>query len=334
MTRQVAFREMVRDDLVTLFNWLARPHVKRWYSTPPASFAEVAAKYGPRVEEGSPVRAFIIQADEADAGYIQAYSIDEFPDYERATGCEKGVLGVDLFIADDWRTRHGLGPLVLRRFVEDILFGGYGAIAVVAGPLEGNTAAIRAFEKAGFRRWKVITNERGEKECLLRIDRDTADYRIEPIDLIDADTCVAFRRDMYIASFGTDEGLEEEMGPQNEHYLEQLRARMAELPEGNAHLWHGERIVGQLEMHLLENEPHVAYVSLVYVEPGARGHGLGRRMHEHASIVSRERGKRLMRLSVSLTNVPAIMFYRRLGWEMKGTRAHRLPMAIMEFALQ
>ena len=46
MKRQVAFREMVRDDLVTLFNWLDRPHVRRWYSTAPSSFAEVAAKLG------------------------------------------------------------------------------------------------------------------------------------------------------------------------------------------------------------------------------------------------------------------------------------------------
>jgi ribosomal protein S18 acetylase RimI-like enzyme len=243
------------------------------------------------------------------------------------------VLGMDLFIADDWRTRHGLGSQVIRRFVEDVLFGQYGALAVVAGPNEGNEGAIRAFEKAGFRRWKTITNERGEKECLLRLDRDTEGYRIEPIDLLDADTCIAFRRQMYITSFGTEDGLDEEMGAQNEKYLEQLRARMAELPEGNVHLWHGERIVGQLEMRLLENEPHVGYVSLIYVAPEERGRGLGRQLHEHAVIVCRERGKRLMRLSVSLTNVPAIMFYRRLGWQMGGTRAHRMPMAVMEMPL-
>jgi aminoglycoside 6'-N-acetyltransferase len=333
VTRQIAFRELERDDLITLFNWLGRPHVKRWYSTAPTSFAEVAAKYGPRTEEGSPVRAFMVQADDADAGYIQTYSIDEFPEYERLTGAEKGVLGVDLFIADEWRTRHGLGGQLIRRFVEDVLLGQYGATAVIAGPNEGNVAAIRAFEKAGFRRWKTIINEHGEKECLLRLDRDTLGYRTEPIDLIDADTCVAFHREMYLTSFGTDDGLEEEMGPQNESYLEQLRARMAQVPEGNVHLWHGERIVGQLEMRLIESEPHVAYVSLVYVIPEERGRGLGRHLHEHAVLVSRERDKRLMRLSVSLTNVPAIMFYRRLGWQMSGTRAHRMPMAVMELPL-
>ena len=333
MNREVAFREMVRDDLVTLFNWLSRPHVKRWYAAAPASFAEVAAKYGPRAEEGSAVRAFMLQADDADAGYIQAYSIEQFPDYERATGIEKGVFGMDLFIADEWRTRHGLGPTAIRRFVEDVVFGRYGAIAVVAGPLEGNESAIHAFGKAGFRKWKVVENERGEKECLMRLDRDTVGYRIEPIDMSDADTCVAFHRRMYVTSFGSDEGLDEEMGTGNETYLGQLRDRIAQIPEGNVHLWHGKEIVGQLEMRLIESEPHVGYVSLLFVVPEARGSGLGRRLHEHAAAVSRARAKKLMRLSVSLTNVPAILFYRRLGWQMAGTRPHRMPIAVMEFPL-
>ena len=330
----VEFRELVRDDLVLLFNWLDRPHVKRWYSREPASFAEVAAKYGPRAEEGSAVRAFIIQADNADVGYIQAYSIDSFPEYERLTGAEKGALGMDLFIADEWRTGHGLGTTIIRRFVEDVLVGQYGAATVIAGPTDGDAAGIRAFEKAGFTAWKSIENEHGERERLMRFERAALDFRVAPIDLLDAETCAAFCRAMYLSAFGTEDGLEAEMGAQNEHYFERLRTRMAQIPEGNVHLWHGERIVGQLEMRLLESEPHVAYVSLIYVADEARGHGLGRRLHDYAAEVSRARGKRLMRLSVSLANVPAIMFYRRLGWQMAGTRAHRdQPMAIMEFPL-
>ena len=329
----VAFRELVRDDLVLLFNWLGRPHVRRWYSKQPTSFAEVAAKYGPRAEPESLVRAFIIQVDNADVGYIQAYSIDSFPDYEGMTGAEKGALGLDLFIADEWRTRHGLGSAAIRHFVDEVLFGQYGAAAVIAGPNEGNTAAIRAFEKAGFRHWKTITNEHGEKESLLRLERDTVGYRIEQIDLLDAETCIAFHRDMYVTAFGTDDGLADEMGPDNAHYLEQLRARMADLPEGNIHVWHGDAIVAQLEMRRPVNEPHVGYINLLYVAPQVRGQGVGRRLHEHAATVSRDRELRLMRLSVSLTNVPAIMFYRRLGWTMAGTRPHRMPMAVMEFPL-
>lgn len=330
---EIAFRQLQEDDLLLLFKWLSRPHVKKWYSPPPSSFGEVAAKYRPRTEDGSPVKAFIITVGGADAGYIQAYSIDEFPEYERQLGCEKGVLGLDLFLGDQWNTHHGLGSHVIRRFVDDMLFGHYGAVACVAGPNDGNLASIRAFEKAGFRRWKTITNEHGEKECVLRRERDELPYRIEPIALIDTDVCVRFRRDMYVASFGSDEGLEEEMGEENELYLADLRAKIAQIPEGNAHLWHADAILGQLEMRLVPGEPHIGYVSLLYVVSESRGRGLGRRLHEHAAEVSRRRGKRAMRLSVSLANVPAIMFYRKLGWEMAGSRPDKETMAIMEFAL-
>lgn len=331
--REVSFRELAAEDFPLLFNWLGRPHVKKWYAPEPTSFAEVLARYGPRTEVGSAVKAFIIEADSADAGYVQTYSIDEFPEYERTLGCEKGVVGMDLFIGDDWRQRHGLGSQVIRRFVDEMIFGHYGALACVGGAPEGNVAAIRAFEKAGFRRWKAVVNERGEHECVMRIDRDTLGLRIESIELLDSDTCVRFRSEMYVASFGSGEGLEEEMGPDNEKYLADLRAKIAQVPEGNVHLWHGEEIVGQLEMRLVEHEPHIGYVSLIYVPPERRGQGLGRRLHEHAVQVARHRDKRALRLSVSFTNVPAIMFYRRLGWEMVGSRPNKEPMAIMEFML-
>lgn len=324
------FRDLAEDDLALLFNWLDRPHVRRWYSNAPTSFAEIAAKYRPRTLPDSPVKAFIVQSDGADVGYVQGYFIDAFPDYEQLTGCEKGVAGVDLFIADEWRTRHGLGSRVVRRFVDDIIFGMYGASACVAGPNEGNTGAIRAFAKAGFRPWKVVANERGEREALMRMERDTVGYRVAAIDPADEATCARFHREMYLVAFGTDEGLEEEMGPGEARYLQQLRDRIAAWPEGNVHAWHGDAIVGQLEMRLLDNEPHVGYVSLVFVEPAHRAQGLGRLLVEHAVQAARARDMRLLRLSVALTNVPAMMFYKRLGWHVVGSRPNVQPMAIME----
>lgn len=329
----IIFRRLGEGDLVVIFRWLSRPHVKRWYAPEPTSFAEVAAKYGPRTTDDNVVKAFMIVAGGAEVGYIQTYSIDAFPEYERRLGCEKGVAGVDLFLGDEWNTGHGLGTRVIRRFVEDTLFGHYGAVACVAGPNEGNDTAIRAFEKAGLRRWKLVANERGEKECVLRRERQEAPCRIATIELADAGTCVRFRRDMYLASFGTHAGLEEEMGEGNETYLADLRAKLAQIPEGNAHLWLGDTIVGQLEMRLVEEEPQIGYVSLLYVAPEFRSQGLGRRLHEHAAQVCRRRGKRAMRLSVSLGNEPAIAFYRKLGWEAVGTRPNKIPMAVMEFAL-
>jgi ribosomal protein S18 acetylase RimI-like enzyme len=330
----ITFRALAEDDLALLYGWLSRPHVRKWYAREPTSFAEVAAKYRSRLDAASAVKAFIIESGAAAVGYVQAYPVEAFPQYQHILQCEAGVVAMDLFLGDAGNLDHGLGARAIGRFVEEQVFAQPQAVACVAGPHEGDRAAIRAFEKAGFRRWRAAINEHGERECVLRRERDDVLARIEPIDLRDAATCVRFRRDMYVIAFGTVEGLEEEMGAGDAIYLDQLREKLAEWPEGNVHLWREGRIVGQLEMRTLDGEPQVGYVSLLHVAPDARGHGLGRRLHRHAAEVARHSGKRRLRLSVSLANTGAIEFYRRLGWRMAGPREHRWPMAFMEFPLE
>jgi ribosomal protein S18 acetylase RimI-like enzyme len=171
-----------------------------------------------------------------------------------------------------------------------------------------------------------------EPECVMRRGRTPFDFRILPMDLArHAADCIAFRRDAYLASFGSPEGIDDEMGADNARYLESLRVRIAQVPQGNAHLWHGERIVGQTEMRFVDDEPGVGYVNLFYVVPEFRGRGLGRMLHEHAVSVFARLGRRTLRLSVSMHNAAAIAFYKKLGWVAVGTRPNREPMEIMEF---
>ena len=65
----------------------------------------------------------------------------------------------------------GLGASIVERFVDDLVFAQPSVRACVADPAEGNTASIRAFEKAGFARWKTVRLEAGAPECVLRKDR-------------------------------------------------------------------------------------------------------------------------------------------------------------------
>jgi ribosomal protein S18 acetylase RimI-like enzyme len=330
----IAFRPLAVDDLLRIFEWLHEPHVAKGYAEPPGTFAEVAAKYGPRTEPGNAVRAFVVEVDGRDAGYVQAYAIEDFPDHAEALGAERGTFGMDLFLGAQAPIRQGLGPRVIRRFVEEVVFREHGAIACVVDPAESNRPSVRAFEKAGFARWKRLHREGDEPRAVLRRENNVGDYRIERIDLArHADLCVAFRREMYVASFGTAEGLEEEMGPGDALYLEGLRERIAQVPEGNVHLLRGERIVAQAELKLLDEDAGIGYVSLFHVAADCRGEGLGRALHEHAVDVFRRRGLKAMRLSVSISNPAAMAFYRRLGWQAIGTRPNREPMVIMEYVL-
>ena len=333
MNREIAFRSLGIDDMQSMFLWLLRPHVTKWYAAAPGSFAEVVAKYGPRTQRDSPVHAYIIVVDGRDVGYIQSYPVDHFGDYSQKLGVEPGVVGLDLFIGEEMFLGWGLGARAIRHFVDQHVFGPSPAPACIGGPQDGNRAAIRAFERAGFARWKTVENEHGEQECVMRRERVATRFLLSPIDLPrDLATCIAFRRDMYVASFGTEDHLDEEMGEENATYIGQLRERVAQLPEGNMHLWSGDRIVGQTEMRM-DEEPGVGYVSLFYLAPEFRGQGLGRMLHDHAVKVFKARGMKKMRLSVAARNAAAMDFYKRLGWVDAGERAHRLPMRRMEFTL-
>ncbi len=333
--RAIAFRPLAADDLAQLFDWLSRPHVSRWYSQAPGSFAEVAAKYGPRTEPGNAVEAFIFQLDGRDAGYIQTYSIRDFPEYAALVGSGTQDAGVDLFIGEESLVGWGLGPRVVRKFANEIVFARNRALACLAGPAQGDLAAVRAFEKAGFRRWKVVKAEDAAAECVMRGEPQWLRHCLEPIDVArDLDTCIAFRRDSYALSFGSLDGIEGEMGADNSLYAAQLRERIAQVPEGNSHLWRDDRIVGQTEMRLFDEDPGVGYVSFLYLVPGCRGAGLGRLLHEHAVSVFRRRGMRSLRLSVSIRNAAAIAFYRKIGWACVGARPNKEPMEILEYDLR
>ena len=64
---------------------------------------------------------------------------------------------------------------------------------------------------------------------------------------------------------------------------------------------------------------HVAYVSLLAVDPALEGRGIARRMMADALDLLRAQGARRIELTVESTNPRAIAFYRKLGFEIEGT---------------
>ncbi|MGZ5035757.1 MAG: GNAT family N-acetyltransferase [Usitatibacter sp.] len=168
---RIAFRRLAEEDLQQLFLWLLEPHVVRGYAPAPGSFMEFVAKYGPRTEPGNVVEAYVFSVGGADAGYIQAYDLASFPDYAVQVGAGPGVACVDLLIGEEGLTGWGLGSRVVRQFVEEVVFARREVSACIAGPAEGDRASVRAFEKAGFARWKTVRAEGGASECVMRRDR-------------------------------------------------------------------------------------------------------------------------------------------------------------------
>ncbi len=142
-------------DLELLCAWLNAPHVRRWYGQG-SSYEAVVEKYAPRIEGRSATASFLILYAGTPVGYIQTYMITDYPEYARDVGADEGTAGLDIFIGEAQYMHRGLGAHILRRFMREIVFARSGVAACMVGPEPANTAAIRAYEKAGMRHLRTV----------------------------------------------------------------------------------------------------------------------------------------------------------------------------------
>lgn len=168
----IRFRPLEATDFPLMQRWLNTPHVLRWWKEP-LTLEQVAAKYLPRIERREPTRQYLILYGGTPIGSIQAYLLDDYREYEQAAQVEVGAAGVDLFIGEAEYLYQGLGPEILRRFLRQHVFSDPDVGCCVLGPDPENRAAIRCYEKAGFRYLKTIQVP-GEDvpEYLMRILRE------------------------------------------------------------------------------------------------------------------------------------------------------------------
>ncbi|RYZ01379.1 MAG: GNAT family N-acetyltransferase [Myxococcales bacterium] len=143
-----------------------------------------------------------------------------------------------------------------------------------------------------------------------------------------ADTTVEFRRDSYVCSFGSDDAF-----GGRETYLGWLADRIARHPAGHVHVWNGDTIIGQIEMHLRPDRPDQGYINLFYLVPSHRGHGLGGALHAYALDFMRVRYARRVTLSVSTTNERALAYYLKHGWRDRGPQHPDRSVHLLELSL-
>ena len=155
-----------------MYEWLRREHVRRWWDEH-ESYEDVARHYLPAIEGRRPVDLYLILLDDRPVGFIQSYLVADHPDFAERVGLGAGVAGVDLFVGEEELTGKGFGTDVLRAFVRDVVFAEPATTACIADPDVRNTASLRAFEKAGFRRvGEFLEPEDGQLHALVRLDRE------------------------------------------------------------------------------------------------------------------------------------------------------------------
>ncbi|MDZ7728589.1 MAG: GNAT family N-acetyltransferase [Dehalococcoidia bacterium] len=159
-------------DYALMARWLRDPRVLRWYEGRDRAFAygDVVAKFAPRVLSAEGVRPCIIEVDGAPAGYLQYYPVEDPSDYglEDATG----AWAFDLFLGEPRLWGSGAGTAALCAMVTHV-FQVEGAAFAVIDPRVANPRAVRSYEKAGFRRVRVLPghewHEGAHRDCWLMV---------------------------------------------------------------------------------------------------------------------------------------------------------------------
>src|SRR5439155_3651724 len=114
-------------------------------------------KYGPRIAGNAPTTSCFIEMAGRPIGYIQFYSAADYPEWQEVIGLEPdpGVYSVDVFIGEPDLWGKGVGTqslsMVVRHLFETVM-----AKEVVITPFAHNARAIRSYEKAGFRKERLI----------------------------------------------------------------------------------------------------------------------------------------------------------------------------------
>jgi aminoglycoside 6'-N-acetyltransferase len=141
----VVIRPATEGDVARVVAFLNQPTVVEFW--PGETHEHVLAK----VRGEDDVTPFVVEVDGAVAGYIQYWEEDD-PDYRHA--------GIDVAMAPGYQDR-GLGVDAVRTMARYLVVA-RGHHRVVIDPAAHNARAIRAYEKAGFRRVGIMRNyERG-----------------------------------------------------------------------------------------------------------------------------------------------------------------------------
>ena len=146
--------------------------MKRWWDDGahvPYPDAEIE-NYREAIQGRDPTYHYLAHIDGRPVGMFQHYRIGDDPEYAGALGLDEDAVGVDLFIGEIELIGLGHGPAMLRQFLLDVAFPFHRIYTCVIGPSIRNLAAIRAYEKVGFRALREVrVLGEADPEFLMRV---------------------------------------------------------------------------------------------------------------------------------------------------------------------
>jgi aminoglycoside 6'-N-acetyltransferase len=151
---------MTAQDLPTVRRWLRASHVSEWWGDPAQQFTLVSGDVShPAMEQ------FIVATDDSPFAYLQCYDPTAWPD-NGFGDLPSGTRGIDQFIGEPRMIGHGHGSAMIKSFVDKLLQTG--TPRVVTDPDPENRRAIRAYEKAGFEKSRLVDTPDGRALLMVR----------------------------------------------------------------------------------------------------------------------------------------------------------------------
>lgn len=150
MFNEFTFKPIEEKDLPLLYLWFKKPHVDQWWPVPTEQ-EDFFKSFLERIRAGIK-KPYLVLCNDKPIGYIQSYTVDKtthswFPELPQ----NENMIGIDQFIGEEDYLYKGFGPRFIKAFIDNILMKeDYKTIVVDPDPT--NTAAIRCYEKVGFKR--------------------------------------------------------------------------------------------------------------------------------------------------------------------------------------
>jgi aminoglycoside 6'-N-acetyltransferase len=154
------FRPMSAADLPLIRQWLTAPHVAQWWGNSNQQYALVSGDLDdPAMDQ------FVVTMNDRPFAYLQCYDPQAWPD--NGLGPQPGgTRGIDQFIGEADMLDRGHGSALIRDFVDALL--ARGTPRVVTDPDPTNARAVRAYEKAGLRKERLVETPDGRALLMVR----------------------------------------------------------------------------------------------------------------------------------------------------------------------
>ncbi len=151
--RHYQFLPMSAADLPLVRGWLAAAHVTQWWGDPDEQFGLVSEDL-----DQPAMNQFVVTIDGRPFAYPQCYDQTAWPD-NRLGIHPSGTRGIDQFIGEPDMTGRGHGSSFIRAFIVALIRAG--TPRVLTDPHPANARAIGAYEKAGFRKDRMVDTPDG-----------------------------------------------------------------------------------------------------------------------------------------------------------------------------